>query len=212
MVKKRNYDYSAHLVLFVDDEPKIRAHFAKIFGKTFRVILGNDGVAGFEKFCEYEDEIGVIITDQRMPNATGTAFLAKVARRKPGVPLILSTAYADVDAAIAAINEAGVYRYVTKPWDIPGLLSILKEAMEVYINHLGQEKLLQKSVSDKEGTMASESTSTFARMMVQCGEECPRSGIWMVEGTPTTTAKLAKGEIMPAFGDAAGKWKLIAPA
>ena len=68
-------DYRQHLVLFVDDEQKTRKYFAKLFGKTFRIVLAEDGVAGLERFREYQDEIGVVVTDQRMPNETGSEFL-----------------------------------------------------------------------------------------------------------------------------------------
>ena len=67
-------DYRQHLILFVDDEQKTRKYFAKLFGKTFRIVLAEDGMEGLERFREYQDEIGVVVTDQRMPKETGSDF------------------------------------------------------------------------------------------------------------------------------------------
>ena len=112
-------DFRQNVILFVDDEQKTRKYFAKLFGKAFRVVLAEDGVEGLERFREHQDDIGVVVTDQRMPNETGTEFLAKVALLKPSAVRILSTAYADIDAAVDSVNKAGIYRYITKPWEGP---------------------------------------------------------------------------------------------
>ena len=56
-MSQQTLDYRQHLVLFVDDEQKTRKYFAKLFGKNFRVILAEDGVAGLERFREYQDEV-----------------------------------------------------------------------------------------------------------------------------------------------------------
>ena len=76
-------------------------------------------------FREQHDDIGVIVTDQRMPNETGTEFLQKAALLKPSVIRILSTAYADVDAAVDSVNKGGVYRYITKPWEVPSSTPVI---------------------------------------------------------------------------------------
>ena len=78
-MSQQTLDYRQHLVLFVDDEAKTRKYFDKLFGKTFRIILAEDGVVGLQRFREYQDEIGLVVTDQRMPNESGTDFLEKVA-------------------------------------------------------------------------------------------------------------------------------------
>jgi two-component system probable response regulator PhcQ len=109
-MSQQNLDYRQHLVLFVDDESKTRKYFGKLFGKTFRIVLAEDGVAGLERFREHQDEIGLVVTDQRMPNETGSQFLEKVALLKPSVVRILSTAYADIDAAVDSVNKGGIYR------------------------------------------------------------------------------------------------------
>lgn len=119
-------------VLFVDDEEKTRKAFMRLFQDEFKILLAGDGAEGFEIFQERKDEIGVIVTDQKMPRETGVQFLAKVAEVDDDVVRILSTAYAELDAAVAGVNEGGIYRYVTKPWDVPELEITLRRAMELF--------------------------------------------------------------------------------
>ncbi|WP_411846554.1 response regulator [Roseibacillus persicicus] len=122
----------SYYVLFVDDEEKTRKAFTRLFQDEFKILLAGDGAEGFEVFMERQDEIGVIITDQKMPRETGVQFLAKVAAVDEDVVRILSTAYAELDAAVAGVNEGGIYRYVTKPWDVPELEITLRRAMELF--------------------------------------------------------------------------------
>ncbi|MDB4296270.1 response regulator [bacterium] len=84
-----------------------------------------NGLEAMTIFREQHDDIGVIVTDQRMPNETGTEFLQKAALLKPSVIRILSTAYADVDAAVDSVNKGGVYRYITKPWEVPSSTPVI---------------------------------------------------------------------------------------
>ncbi|MFD2256692.1 response regulator [Luteolibacter algae] len=127
------YDYQRHAILFVDDEANSRKYFQRLFGRKFRILEAEDGVQALEVFRANADDIGIIVTDQRMPNETGVGFLTKIAADYPDVIKILSTAYADIDAAIGSVNQGGIFRYITKPWDIPELEITLRRAMEFYI-------------------------------------------------------------------------------
>ncbi len=159
-------DYRQHVVLFVDDEQRTRKYFAKLFGKAFRIVLAEDGVAGLERFREYQDEIGVVVTDQRMPNETGSEFLEKVALLKPGVVRILSTAYADIDAAVSSVNKGGIYRYVTKPWEVPELEVTLKRAMELYLVRLEREELVRQKMMSVDMLAASDRIVCLAALAI----------------------------------------------
>lgn len=132
-----------YYVLFVDDEEKTRKAFSRLFQDEFKILLAADGAEGFEVYQERKDEIGVIITDQKMPRETGVQFLAKVSKQDDDVVRILSTAYAELDAAVAGVNDGGIYRYVTKPWDVPELEITLRRAMELFT--------LRKSQANQEG-------------------------------------------------------------
>lgn len=136
------YDYQRHAILFVDDEANSRKYFQRLFGRKFRILEAEDGVEALQVFRENADDIGIIVTDQRMPNETGVGFLSKIAADYPDVIKILSTAYADIDAAIGSVNQGGIFRYITKPWDIPELEITLRRAMEFFIVKRERDTLL----------------------------------------------------------------------
>ena len=73
MTSNETYDYQRYAILFVDDEEKTRKYFRRLFGESFRILEASDGVEALEVFRKHADEIGVIVTDQRMPNETGVA-------------------------------------------------------------------------------------------------------------------------------------------
>jgi two-component system probable response regulator PhcQ len=123
-------DYQRYAILFVDDEANTRKYFKRLFGEKFRILEAEDGVEAMAVFRKHADEIGIIVTDQRMPNETGVGFLSKIADQYPDIIKILSTAYSDIDAAIGSVNQGGIFRYMTKPWDIPKLDVTLRRAME----------------------------------------------------------------------------------
>ncbi|MDB4754119.1 response regulator, partial [Akkermansiaceae bacterium] len=70
-------------LLFVDDEKKICRHFERLFSSRFRILIAHDGLEAMDLFREHHDDIGLIMTDQRMPNESGTEFLNKAAALKP---------------------------------------------------------------------------------------------------------------------------------
>ena len=143
-------DYQKFLLLFVDDEDKTRKYFKRLFGDTFRIILAADGVEALEILRQNLDEVGLVVTDQRMPNETGVAFLEKAVRLKPSLVRILSTAYADIEAAIDSVNKGGVYRYVTKPWDVADFEVTLRRAMEFCLLQSERDELLHQKIAGVE--------------------------------------------------------------
>ena len=141
-----NYDYKKFAVLYVDDEEKSLKYFTRAFENQFRIFTAANANDGLKLFEEHKDDLGVLMTDQRMPGNKGVWLLEKARQTRPRVIRILATAYADMDAAIAAINTGAIYKYVTKPWDPPLLENTLKRALEFFIvqrerDHLLREKL-----------------------------------------------------------------------
>jgi response regulator RpfG family c-di-GMP phosphodiesterase len=142
--------YSKYSILFVDDEEQSQKYFSQIFSKIFKVYLAADGEEGLKVFEEYRDEIGIVVSDQRMPGMSGSELLAEIAKQKPDTVRILSTAYSDLDAAIDAVNEGGIYRYTTKPWDLVELEMTLRRAMEFYQLKAHNRALAQMKISGLE--------------------------------------------------------------
>jgi DNA-binding NtrC family response regulator len=67
-----------------------------------------------------------------MPGMSGLEFLQKSKTVAPKAVRMVLTGYADVNDAVAAVNSGGAYKYITKPWDVSDLLSIVKDIIENY--------------------------------------------------------------------------------
>jgi len=118
-------------VLFVDDEENVLRSLKRLFlSEDYEVFTASSGADGLEILKH--NEIPVIISDQRMPVMTGADFLEKTRALSPDSVRIILTGYADVEAAINAINKGGAYRYVSKPWNDSDLLLVVKDAFEMY--------------------------------------------------------------------------------
>lgn len=168
-LKLNETDYQSHAVLFVDDEPKSRKYFQRLYGGSFRIIEAADGVEALAVFRARQAEIGVVVTDQRMPNDTGTGFLAKIAGSHPDVVKILSTAYSDLDAAIDAVNRGGIYRYITKPWDVSELELTLRRAMELFLMTRERRRIVAAKVDDFAERVRDSRLAAFALAPVAAG-------------------------------------------
>ena len=153
-------------LLFVDDEVKTCRHFNRLFSNRFRILIAHDGIEAMELFREHHEDIGIIMTDQRMPNGSGTEFLQQAAALKPSVKRILSTAYANVDSAIDAVNNGGIYRYITKPWEVSELEVTLLRAMELYLVETERETLRSQSSSNVETIAVIERIRSLAALSV----------------------------------------------
>ncbi len=158
--------YKDHAVLFVDDEAKTRKYFSRLFGEKFEILLAEDGRRALEVFREHIEDIAVVVTDQRMPNMTGSQLLEKVAELKPSCIRILSTAYSDIDAAIDAVNKGGMYQYITKPWEVNDLEVVLMRAVELYSVQKERDALLKQKFSGVEMLASSDRVLSIATLAV----------------------------------------------
>lgn len=170
-----DYDYQRYAILFVDDEANTRKYFRRLFGDKFRILEAEDGVQALEVFRQHANEIGIIVTDQRMPNETGVGFLSKIADDYPDIIKILSTAYSDIDAAIGSVNQGGIFRYMTKPWDIPQLEVTLRRAMEFFSVKRERDALLGAKMQAMGNVLLSSRLAAFALAPVCAGISCNRA-------------------------------------
>ena len=113
-------------ILVVDDEPAVLAAVARDlrrgFGERFRILRAGSGADALEILRESRargDQVAMLIADQRMPGMPGTQYLVEARKVVPDAKRVLLTAYADTDAAIAAINDVALDYYLLKPWDPP---------------------------------------------------------------------------------------------
>src|SRR5437899_10513751 len=87
------------------------------------------------------------MTAKRMPGEKGIWLLEKARQLRPRIIRILATAYSDMEAAIAAVNTGAIYKYVTKPWDLPQLEPTLKSGLEFSIVQRERAQLLREKMS-----------------------------------------------------------------
>jgi len=118
-------------ILFVDDEENILKSLKRLFiDEEIEVLTANSGFNGLDIIKD--NEISVVISDQKMPEMNGAEFLARVKEISPDSIRIILTGYADINAAMDAINKGGAFRYITKPWNDADLLLLIKDAIEKY--------------------------------------------------------------------------------
>jgi thioredoxin reductase (NADPH) len=110
----------------VDDEPAVLAAVARDlrrgFGERFRILRAGSGAEALELLTQVRargEQVAMLIADQRMPGMAGTEYLVRARQIVPDAKRVLLTAYADTQAAIAAINDVALDYYLLKPWDPP---------------------------------------------------------------------------------------------
>lgn len=140
-------DYKKFAILYVDDEEKSLKNFTRAFSEQFRIFTAPNAHEGFKLLEQHKDEIGLLMTDQRMPGEKGVWLLERARQLRPRIIRILATAYSDMDAAIAAVNTGAIYKYVTKPWDVPQLEQTLKRGLEFFLVQRERDQLLHEKMS-----------------------------------------------------------------
>jgi Nif-specific regulatory protein len=179
-------------VLVVDDEPDNLDAFRFNFRKTFQVLTAGGGEEGLGLLKD--NDVAVIVTDQRMPKMTGLEFL-KAARdvRPDAVPIIL-TAFTDVDVLIDSINMGHVYRYITKPWDAKEVRGILTQSIERF--HLMREnRRLEEQLRQFAGYLQQEAHGAFEFGEIVGEASTLRDVLKKIEQVaPTVSTVLLRGE------------------
>jgi DNA-binding NtrC family response regulator len=129
-----------HPILLVDDEPEILYSLQGLLRREFELYTANSGAQALEILQQHP--VHVIMSDQRMPEMTGVQLMHRVKEAHPEAIRIVFTGYADIRAVIDAINNVGLYRYITKPWDPDELIQVLHQAAERYEDIVKHQQLL----------------------------------------------------------------------
>ncbi|HAS50855.1 MAG TPA: DNA-binding response regulator [Gammaproteobacteria bacterium] len=124
-----------HNLLIVDDEKEILRSLRLTFMEDHDVFTAASGAEALEIL--QQQDIALIMTDQRMPEMTGVELLKRVIDLNPQIMRIILTGYTDTTALVQAINQGHIYQYITKPWDRQDLRLVIRRALETY--ELNQE-------------------------------------------------------------------------
>jgi two-component system response regulator HupR/HoxA len=135
------------IILVVDDEIRSQEALKRVLADDFQV-LSASSTAEAESLLEGE-MVHAILCDQRMPGCTGVEFLKAVRERWPDPVRMIISGFTDSDDIIAGVNEAGIYQYITKPWQPEQLLATIKEAVRLYwLQQENQAASLEMRVSN----------------------------------------------------------------
>lgn len=132
-----------HAILMVDDEPHVLKAFQRaLHREPYTLMTAGGGEEGL-KLLEARD-VSLVISDFNMPRMNGLDFLKSVKAQYPHILAIMLTGQAEIQIAVQAINEAGVYKFVQKPWDDADLKITILRALESIDLATERDRLLQK--------------------------------------------------------------------
>jgi len=141
------YDYRSFAILYVEDEDIARKNFVRLFEDRFRILTAPNAQEGLAILQQHQHEIGLLLTDQRMPGEKGVWLLEKARQVQPRIIRILVTAYSDMDAAIAAVNTGSIYKYVSKPWSEVEMENAIRRGLEFFLVQRERDQLLHEKLS-----------------------------------------------------------------
>jgi len=128
-------------LLLVDDEENIVSALRRLLRRDgYTIVTASGGEEGLKRLAE--QEIDVIVSDQRMPGMTGVEFLNRAKALYPNTVRMVLSGYTELQSIIDAVNEGAIYKFLTKPWDDERLRSHIAEAFR------------QKELSDENRRLA----------------------------------------------------------
>ena len=119
------------VILCVDDEPNVIESMSLNLQVHYTVLTASSGPEGLEVLKGRKD-VAVVVSDMRMPDMDGAEFLAAVRKVAPSAVRMLLTGYSEIDAAMRAVNEGQIFRFLTKPCETEHLIASLESAVEQY--------------------------------------------------------------------------------
>lgn len=132
---------SLHTILCVDDEPNVLKALRRLLRRdAYEVVTCESGKQAMEALDQCAPE--VIISDQRMPEMTGTEFFAQVKDRHPDSIRVVLSGYADAASILESINRGHIFRFLTKPWNDDELRDAVRQCVRQYEIGLENRRLM----------------------------------------------------------------------
>ncbi|APW62186.1 response regulator [Paludisphaera borealis] len=119
-----------HCLLIVDDEPNVCDSVHDLLRREFHVLKAHSAEEGYQLM--QQEEVHIVMSDQRMPQITGVELLCRLKSRYPQAVRMLFTGFADLESVIAAINQGHVFQFIRKPWQPEELLAAVRQAALEY--------------------------------------------------------------------------------
>ncbi len=152
-------------LLCVDDEVSILKSLTRVFRhESFQVLTATSGQEALT-ILENTKNIGLILSDQRMPEMSGSEFLEAAKKIAPDIPRMILTGYSDIADAIAAINHGGAQQFLSKPWEDLDLLRTVREGFHQFLM-VRENQELHKKVNEQ-NTLLEEWNGNLKRRVMQ---------------------------------------------
>ena len=135
-----------HTLLVIDDEMDVCDSVHDLLRREYRVLKARSAEEGLKVM--QEDEVHIIMTDQRMPKGSGVELLTRAFRGQPRAVRMLFSGYADLDSIIQAINQGHIFKFLKKPWQPDELEAAVREAAAEYDRLVEQAELLNHLKSE----------------------------------------------------------------
>jgi response regulator RpfG family c-di-GMP phosphodiesterase len=117
-------------LLVIDDEPNVCDSVHDLLRREFHVLKAHSAEEGYRLM--QQEEVHIVMSDQRMPQITGVELLAKVKSKYPQAVRMLFTGFADLESIIAAINQGHIFGFLKKPWQPEALEAAVRQAAAEY--------------------------------------------------------------------------------
>jgi CheY-like chemotaxis protein len=132
-------------LLCVDDEQSVLDGLSPLLRRQFDATYAGSGAAGL-RLIDAGPAFAVVVSDMAMPGMDGAAFLAEVRRRAPDTTRILLTGYASAEAAVSAVNDGQIFRFLTKPCAPAELIKALSAGVEHHRLVTSERVLLEQTL------------------------------------------------------------------
>jgi len=140
-----------HTILVVDDEELFIEYIQReLSDENYNVITASSGQKGLDIL--EKQKVSMVISEYKIPLMNGLEFLEKVRIIYPDILTIMVTDHADIELAIKAINEAGVYKFLLKPWDDIDFKNTIKKTLES-LQVIKKRDVLIRKVKTHEATL-----------------------------------------------------------
>lgn len=132
-------------ILCVDDEPHVLSGLRQVLFRSFDITAAAGGEAALA-LIDRGEQFEVVVSDMRMPQMNGATFLAEMRKRRPDITRLLLTGHSDIEAAIAAVNRGGVFRFLSKPCPPDELTAALNDAIAQHRLVTSEKVLLEQTL------------------------------------------------------------------
>lgn len=133
-------------VLCVDDEPLVLEGLTLHLRTRFELLTATSGAAGIDRL-KYDGPFAVVVSDMRMPHMSGAEFLAQARQIAPDTVRMLLTGYADLESAVAAVNQGQIFRFLSKPCPPPLMVQAVTAAVEQHRLVQAERVLLEETLA-----------------------------------------------------------------